>query len=49
MGFELTGMCHFFDNPSINKNVLGRNGWLNKIRIGIDDTAQPGVLYAGRD
>ncbi len=48
MGFELTGMCYFFESVAINKNVLGRNGWLNKIRLGVDDTNQPGILYASQ-
>ena len=48
MGFELTGICYFFESAEINKNVLGRNGWLNKVKIGVDDTANPGMLYAVR-
>ena len=47
MGFELTGTCYFFESSEINKNVLGRNGWLNKVKIGVDDTSNPGILYAG--
>lgn len=48
MGFELTGICYFFETGETRKNVLGRNGWLNKIRLGIDDTGQPGTLYASQ-
>ena len=47
MGFVLTGTCYFFEDSAINKNVLGRNGWLNKVRIGVDDTSISGILYAG--
>jgi len=47
MGFELHGTCYFFKEDTIAKNVLGRNGWLNKVRLGIDDTSSPGLLYAG--
>lgn len=48
MGFELTGTCYFYESEAINKNVLGRNGWLNKIRLGVDDTSDPGILYASQ-
>jgi hypothetical protein len=48
MELELTGICYFFENPTIRRSFLGRNGWLNKVRLGIDDTSPSGVLYAGR-
>jgi hypothetical protein len=49
MGFELSGICYFFESDAINKNVLGRNGWLNKIRLGLDDTDQRnGILFASQ-
>jgi hypothetical protein len=48
MGFELSSTCYFYESEAINKNVLGRNGWLNKIRLGVDDTNQPGILYASQ-
>lgn len=48
MGFELSSICYFFQSEAINKNVLGRNGWLNKIRLGVDDTSDPGTLYASQ-
>lgn len=48
MEMELTGICYFFENPAIRRSFLGRNGWLNKLRVGIDDTGPSGVLYAGR-
>ena len=47
MEHELTGICYFFENPAIRRSFLGRNGWLNRLRVGIDDTGPSGVLYAG--
>jgi hypothetical protein len=34
----------FFADAEIEKNVLGRHGWLDRVRIGIVDHDQ--VLYA---
>jgi len=48
MGIELASVCYFFENEAIRKNVLGRIGWLNKIRLGVDDTQSPGHVYGGR-
>jgi hypothetical protein len=47
LGIQLTSMCYFFENPDIRRSFLGRNGWLNKLRIGIDETGRTGMLYAG--
>lgn len=33
--FEST--VYFFADPAIKKNLLGRTGWLNRIRLGIVD------------
>ncbi|MDX1984567.1 MAG: hypothetical protein SFV51_30125 [Bryobacteraceae bacterium] len=48
MGIELSSVCYFFEDESIGRDVLGRNGWLNKIRLGVDDTGPTGLLYAAR-
>ncbi|MBI4908393.1 MAG: hypothetical protein HY820_32510 [Acidobacteria bacterium] len=48
MGMELHGTYYFFQDESIRKDVLGRNGWLNRVRIGVDDTGPTGLLYAAR-
>lgn len=48
LGLELTGCCFFFADEAIRKNVLGRIGWLNKLLVGLDDVANPGVLRALR-
>ena len=30
-------MVYFFGNEAITKSVLGRSGWLDRIRLGIVD------------
>jgi len=37
LGLEINAFVYFFEDASITKNVLGRNGWLNRIRLGIVD------------
>ncbi len=36
-GIRIFATVYFFADPEIRKNVLGRNGWLDRIRIGISD------------
>jgi hypothetical protein len=36
-GVEVRALVYFFENPNIRKNVLGRNGWLNRVRLGLVD------------
>jgi hypothetical protein len=36
----LDSVVYFFVDESIQKNVLGRNGWLNRIRLGLVDHDQ---------
>lgn len=36
-GIRTFATVYFFEDPAIRKNVLGRNGWLDRIRIGISD------------
>jgi predicted aspartyl protease len=40
LGIEVHSMAFFFADPAIEKNVLGRHGWLDRIRIGIVDHDQ---------
>ena len=34
---ESHAFVYFFANPTIRRNVLGRNGWLNRVRLGVVD------------
>jgi hypothetical protein len=43
LGVEFETMVYFFADPEIRKNVLGRHGWLNRVRLGIVDYDQ--TLY----
>jgi hypothetical protein len=43
LGIELPSMAYFFADTTIRKNVLGRHGWLDHVRIGIVDHDQ--ILY----
>jgi hypothetical protein len=37
LGIENISMVYFFTDPSIRKNVLDRQGWLDRIRLGLID------------
>ena len=37
LGIEVNAVVYFFANPNIRRNVLGRNGWLNRVRLGLVD------------
>lgn len=37
LGVEVHAIVYFFENPAITKNVLGRKGWLNRVRLGLVD------------
>jgi hypothetical protein len=37
LGVEIHALVYFFENPNIRRNVLGRNGWLNRVRLGLVD------------
>ncbi len=39
-GVALDATVFFFANERIQKNVLGRNGWLNRIRLGLVEYEQ---------
>ena len=40
LGISIEATVFFFGNERIQKNVLGRNGWLNRIRLGLVDYDQ---------
>jgi hypothetical protein len=37
LGVEVNATIYFYESESIRRNVLGRNGWLNRIRLGVVD------------
>ena len=37
LGIEFSSILYFFADDAIKKNVLGRRGWLDRVRIGIVD------------
>jgi len=37
LGAETNSTVYFFADPSIERNVLGRRGWLDRIRFGLVD------------
>lgn len=43
LGLSVESMIYFFANEHIDKNLLGRNGWLDRIRFGLVDYEQ--TLY----
>lgn len=43
LGFQLDVMVYFAADPNITRNLLGRQGWIQQLRIGIVD--YDGKLY----
>ncbi len=37
LGIEIVAMVYFYADPGILRNVLGRRGWLDRIRFGLVD------------
>lgn len=35
LGVVTNAMVYFFADPAIEKNVLGRTGWLDRVRVGL--------------
>lgn len=35
LGITTRSMVYFFADPAIDKNVLGRTGWLDRLRVGL--------------
>ena len=40
LGIELDAMVFFFANGNIQKNLLGRRGWLDRVKFGLDEYQQ---------
>lgn len=40
LGIVTRSLVYFFADPSIRKNVLGRGGWLDRVRLGLVDHDQ---------
>lgn len=45
MGIETHTLAYFFADHHITRNVLGRRGWLDRVRLGIVDYDQ--AIYLG--
>jgi hypothetical protein len=43
LGLKFDSLVYFFADERINKNLLGRTGWLDRIRLGLVD--HDGELY----
>lgn len=37
IGIEVDALVFFYENHETKRNVLGRNGWLNRVRLGLVD------------
>ena len=37
LGLKMVSTVYFFADPEINKNVLGRIGWLDRVRLALVD------------
>ena len=37
LGIEVAGVVYFYADSGYNRNVLGRRGWLDRIRLGLSD------------
>jgi len=46
LGLSMESMVYFFAEERINKNLLGRTGWLDRIRLGLVDHDQTLYLAA---
>lgn len=46
LGFELEVVAYFAAMPNFPRNVLGRHGWMQQLKLGIVD--YDGRLYVGR-
>jgi hypothetical protein len=47
LGLKVESMVYFFGDERITKNLLGRVGWLDRIRLGLVD--HDGELYLAPD
>lgn len=46
IGMELDTIIYFAKDPGFNRNLLGRHGWLQQLRMGLVD--YDGMLYLSR-
>ncbi len=46
LGEEFDSIVYFAESDAFTRNVLGRNGWLNRIKLGVVE--YEGRLYIGR-
>jgi len=46
LDFEVESVVYFAENPDFDRNVLGRDGWIRKFRLGIID--YDSLLYLSR-
>lgn len=37
LGIVTTALVYFFADPMVRRNVLGRSGWLDRMRVGLID------------
>jgi len=37
LGVEVNALVYFYEEPAIARNVLGRSGWLDRVRLGLVD------------
>jgi len=37
LGTIVDALVYFFAEPTVRKNVLGRRGWLDRVRVGVVD------------
>lgn len=37
LSLEVHALVYFYENPRFTRNVLGRNGWLDRVRLGLVD------------
>ena len=49
VGIVVHSLVYFFAEPSIHKNVLGRGGWLDRVRVGLVDHERQVFLAAHDD
>lgn len=45
-GYQLDLIAYFAEHPNFGRNVLGRHGWMQQLKLGIVD--YDGRLYVGR-
>jgi hypothetical protein len=49
LGIVLDAVVYFYEERLMTRNVLGRNGWLNRVRLGLIDHDSSIYLSAYED